>query len=441
MASGVLCTAINAIIMMTIYPVYLYFLGYEQYGVWLILATVLSFAQLGNLGIGPAVTKLVAEEHAKNNSEGIQKYVVNGMAVLFFSGLIILIFIVFFKSQIISLFNLMDKGEKTALWLLPYIGLLSIYIFLVQIYNATLSGLGRADLANYALVTGRIFALIIASTMLYIGYGIESILVGSIMSNILIHIMSFIYIKKITKLKFILRSNFCYKYAKDILSFGGKFFSGSLINMLIFPFNKLIISRYIGVSSVPIFEIAFSGCMQIRAVFDSALRPTMPEISRISAERTQNGYEKIKSLNQKNIKLILKIGLPFYVLIFTFLPSLLELWLSSNYNASLCSSFRILLIGTFISVISVPSYYIIIGLGKVNYLLISALIQAITNVALIILFSLFISDLTVVAISAIFAFSMIPSSFYIIYIQKKILLPQLKLRSSVIDKMKPAAKH
>ncbi len=51
MASGFVTTVINLIVLAIAYPVYLHFLGYETYGVWLILATVLTFAQLGNLGI------------------------------------------------------------------------------------------------------------------------------------------------------------------------------------------------------------------------------------------------------------------------------------------------------------------------------------------------------------------------------------------------------
>ena len=60
MVSGPVTTVVNAVAMLIAYPV-LHFLGYEKYGVWLVLATVLTFAQLGDLGIGSAVTKLVPE--------------------------------------------------------------------------------------------------------------------------------------------------------------------------------------------------------------------------------------------------------------------------------------------------------------------------------------------------------------------------------------------
>jgi O-antigen/teichoic acid export membrane protein len=62
MVSDVAATIANSIVLAIAYPIYLHFLGYEKYGIWLVLATVLTFAQLGNLGISPAVMKLVAEE-------------------------------------------------------------------------------------------------------------------------------------------------------------------------------------------------------------------------------------------------------------------------------------------------------------------------------------------------------------------------------------------
>jgi len=44
MASGVATTVVNTVVVMAGYPIYLHFRGYEKYGVWLILATVLTFA-------------------------------------------------------------------------------------------------------------------------------------------------------------------------------------------------------------------------------------------------------------------------------------------------------------------------------------------------------------------------------------------------------------
>jgi len=71
----------NVVAMAAAYPIYLHFLGYERYGVWLVLATVLSSAQLCNLGIGQAVMKLVVEEYGHGHIAGILRYVTTALAL------------------------------------------------------------------------------------------------------------------------------------------------------------------------------------------------------------------------------------------------------------------------------------------------------------------------------------------------------------------------
>ena len=106
MASGFATTIVNVAVTGIGYPVYLHFLGYEKYGVWLILATIISFVQLSNLGISSAVMKLVAEEKAREDYQGIEHYVTTAMLIITISGLLALLVILWFKAQIISFFSL-----------------------------------------------------------------------------------------------------------------------------------------------------------------------------------------------------------------------------------------------------------------------------------------------------------------------------------------------
>lgn len=108
---------------------------------------------MGNLQIGPAVTKFVAENYGRENIVGVSQYVVMAMVVLSLTGTLALTIILNLDAQIVALFTLKDVHAAVALRLLPYIGLLCIYPFLVQTLNATLSGLGRIDLANYTQST------------------------------------------------------------------------------------------------------------------------------------------------------------------------------------------------------------------------------------------------------------------------------------------------
>ena len=123
--------------------------------------------------------------------------------------------------------------------------------------NATLSGLGRMDLANYIQTGGQIVMVTISAFLLYSGWGVKSLFIGNMLSYLFIHIVSLVCIHRIIQIHLLQIENFDISRCKRLLNFGGGIFGGSLASMLISPFNKLMLSRYVGVSSIPVYEISF----------------------------------------------------------------------------------------------------------------------------------------------------------------------------------------
>lgn len=394
MVSGVAATVLNILVLAVAYPIYLHFLGYEKYGVWLVLTTVLSFAQLGNLGISQAVMKLVAEEYGRGNIEAIQQYVATATVILTATGAAILLIMLVFKTQIVGVFKLTSDNEHIMLWLLPYIGCLSIYVFIAQTLNATVSGLGRMDLANWAQSLGRIVAVTTAGSLLYSGRGIESLLIGNTLSYVLIHVVSLILIRRIAHIRFLRIGNFNAQCCKRLLHFGGGVFGGSLISMLFDPFNKLMLSRYSGVATVPVYEIAYKGAMQIRCLIESALRPIMPEISCILGTTYANAANRIQTINKKAMKLILYCGVPLYGILFLATEGLLQFWLREKYDSSIPLAFRLMLIGAFINILAVPAYQTLLGLGKASVSIVSSAIISGGNFVLVIMIAVFFNHVS-----------------------------------------------
>lgn len=365
MVSGVAVTVVNSAMLAVAYPLYLHFLGYEQYGIWLVLSTVLSFAQLGNLGIGPAVTKLVAEEYGRKNLEAVQQYITSALAILVVSGAIVVALILLFRTPIVALFKLSPENAHTVLWLLPYMACLSAYVFVVQAVNAALAGLGRMDLSNYIQTGGRIIAVVVAAVMLFLGRGITSLLVGSTLSYVFVHATSSILVRRIAPIHTFRPHNLDLRRMRRLFRFGGGVFGGTVITILFHPINKILLSQYVGVSSLPAYEIGFNGTMQIRAVVEAGLRALLPEISRISAEMTEAAKLRLSGINHRTVTLIFSFGTPFYAVFFIFAEPLLRVWLGGDFPAVLPSFFRVMLIVSFISLLAVPAYYALLGISQV----------------------------------------------------------------------------
>ncbi len=388
MASGAVTTVINSVTLLVAFPIYLHFLGYDRYGLWLILTTVLSFAQLGNLGISKAVMKLVAEEYGRNDIEGIQRCITTALSLLLLSGIVVLSVILVLKNQIIGAFKLTGENAAMISSLLPYIGCLSIYVFMVQALNAVPSGLGRIDLANYIQSLGRIVTVTVATVLLYSGRGIESLLIGSAISYVFIHIASLICIRRIVHIRILRLRNLDVRRGKSILRFGGAVIGGSLMNMMLSPFNKLMLSRYAGVSAIPIYEIAYRGSMEVRGLVEAGLRALMPEISRIGANMTREAKDRIAAINKQSLKLILFAGATLFAVVFLFAGVLLKVWLGDKFVEILPYTLRILLVASFASLIGVPAYYTHMGQGRVHHCFISHIILSLINVAVVIAYAI-----------------------------------------------------
>lgn len=426
-------TVVNTVVMLIGFPIYLHFLGYDKYGVWLVLATVLTFAQLGDLGIGQAVIKLVAEEYGRGDIEGIQRYVTTALALLCLSGTAALVVILALKNQIIAAFNLSNENAEMVSWLLPYIGILSIYVFVVQVLNGTLSGLGRMDLANYIQSVGRVFAVTIATVLLYRGRGIESLLIGSTLSYVFYHIVSVICIRRIACIRLLRIGNLDTQCGKHILSFGGAVFGGTLVSMLGVPFHKLMLARYAGVSTLPIYEIAFNGAMQFRGLIEAGFQALMPETSRVAAKITSQSIDRMTVLNRRAMKLIIVVGVPMYAVMLIFATPLIRIWLREEFIQIIPSAFRIMLIASFVSLLGVPSYYFLLGMGRVRNVFVSRCISWLSNMALIALIAITTKNLSVHVVFMCLIVSWFLSSTYIIWLFRSAMRNYERIVSSKED--------
>lgn len=430
MLSGSATTIINIVVMAIGYPIYLHFLGYEKYGVWLVLTTVLTFASLGNLGIGTAVLKLVAEEYGRGDTLGVQRYIATSILVLFISGMVILAILLIFRNPIVSAFKLDAGNRQMVLWLLPYISVLCVYIFIIQIFEATLSGLGRMDLANYIRTFSHAIQVVISVILLFLGLGVKSLLIGSFASCVIIHALTVICMNRIVYLNIWDIGNINGDCLRRLFKFGGTVFSGSLISMLFSPFNKLMLARYAGVATLPVYEIAFTVSMRVRSLVEAGLRALLPKISSLSANLDDQALKKISEIYRRSMKLIFVFGTPFYGTLLVLAPVLLKIWLGEKFVTTLPGAFQLMLVGSFLSLLSVPAYYTLFAINKAGYCLISQIIQAVANFILVIVIAIFIHTLDVQQVVLALILGMSLCSLYLIRTLRTIMVENSSTRKT-----------
>jgi O-antigen/teichoic acid export membrane protein len=377
LASSVMQMSVTAVA----HPLYLYFLGYELYGAWLVLTVLLTVARLGNLGLSEALTKIVAEKRAKEEEGEICAYVSSATAVVMLGGALLALSALVFTEQIVAVLGLTGCNGQQAERVVPWLGLLFAHLLMVQVSQGIVSGLGRIDLANYAMVVGRVVALAIAATALALGGGLEALLLGNAVGQIVTHAMCAFMIRKIVQVPVFSYREFSFTKVRELLGFGGPLVLGSAVAIMLDPFNKLVVTHLIGIQAVPVLEIAFQSAMQIRGLASASIRALFPEVSKLAALQDWAG---IRSLNKTAFRRLALFGGALYIIIFISAPWLLQLWLGSQYVALLPDVFRIMLVGSFLSLLALPPYFGLLAIGRVRACLLGFVVQSSVNVAVVV---------------------------------------------------------
>lgn len=362
--SGFFATGLGVIVAILKYPLYLHFLDYEIYGSWLMLATLMGMAKLGMLGIGPAITKLVAEELGKDDIGSVEKYVSTAILTLLISGLFIVSFILLLKLQVLNLLGFEGTSRVVGETYLMYVCLLTILVFLYQVINATVAGLGRMDIANYSQTVLQLLPLLISVPMLIAGKGVASLLVGNVFAYIFVSIANIFFISRIFKIRIFAFSNISITYFKKLMKFGVPVFGSSIAAMFFSPVTKIFISNYIGIAAVPIYEVASKAATQVLGLLNMAFKALMPELSRLSSEKTEQSLRRAAAVKRKAYRIIVFGGGGLSLFLFLTSPYIFKVWLGSEYRLDITLVFRVLIVGMFFSMVTLVQYYNLLALGR-----------------------------------------------------------------------------
>lgn len=414
MFSGTVLTTTNIIAGLVVYPVYLYFLGAETYGFWLLLAVVLNFSRLGMLGIPTAMTKLVAEVAGQKDTTCLERYTSTALTLVCGSGIVIVLLVFLFRIPIVHLFGLPQEKEALACFYLPLIALLSSYVFIAETISSFLSGLGRMDQANYIQSLGRIVTPVVSSLLLFCGCGLASMVIGNAVGYLIVHIMSLFCIKKIQPMTMIPSIRWEKAVTVRILQFGGGISGMTFLNMFLGPFNKIILSRYVGLETVPVYEIGYRIANQLRSFFHISFKALLPEVSKGQSQLIKNRIKKIQSNINNSIKLIICLGLPLYSILFIIATPLLKIWLGHNFIETMPMVTRILLVSSFMVLLATPYYFTLLAMGNVRFCLFTSLVQTGLNVFIITSTLVLDFRITIFHVTTIYSFSIIFSSLLLI---------------------------
>lgn len=415
MLSGIVVTIANTLTLLLAYPIYIHFLGIEIYGLWLIANTVPQLARFSDLGVMHAVTKVVAEEYGRKELRAIQQYIFAAVVLLLITGSVVMLGTICFRDVIIHAFRLNETQCEMMQWLLPLMGALSVYVILVQTINSSLSGIGRSDLANYTHAVSRMAAVVVAVVGFLVHRGIESLFIAELFGWAVLHMLSTTCFRRITGVPMIVFQRPAPNRIYRLLRFGSGVIGSAIIRIFLFPFHKWLLCVFGGAGSVVIYELALNGAKQVRSLAEGALRAIMPEVSFLEAKLGSSARLQLTRINRRAVVIAVALTLPNCIIILVAAEPLVGLWVGGEIARNVAPALMVMSIAWLFSTVCIPSYYTLLGLGKVSVIFVDSCLMVATSFVVVLLVLQSTGTITPVGLAWSMVVAMFVHSVFILY--------------------------
>jgi O-antigen/teichoic acid export membrane protein len=341
-------------------PVTIKYIGIEGYGIWVLVQTIITYTAVMDMGLSPAITKYTAEYEAREDHFKIVQ-IFNTLFVVYVFLCFILFVVVFLcRGLIIDFFvKPITIPKETVSFVLIMSALVFCCNMVFSAYPSFLNGLQRMDITNKVGSISSISNCILSIVFLCFGGGIKSLAVAGGITSV---ITSILYMRSCKKVAPYLTFNpllFNLKTIKEIWGFSSYGALGNMLAIAQFQSDKLIISYFLGVKNLAMYDVAHRLIFFIWGMCGSIITPIMPAIAHTHAKY---GVEKSREVFQTIFKYTSLIVCPLILFVFVFADKLILVWLGTGYENAI-PVLRVLSLAFFISVLSGPGASILTGMG------------------------------------------------------------------------------
>lgn len=408
--SGIFQSSLNIFLVLISYPAYLYFLGVELYGLWAALSVIIVLSQMGNLSIHTALSKHIA---SSNNLKQVWQLLGASLSIILAVCMLIIFMTVFLKNSFIDYLELDTTNTAIAIEIFPYIGFLAALIILVELLKGILIGFGYMYFANFTSSAARLLQFIVSIFLLYAGLGIEALLYGTFIAYFFLGMVLIVLSKNFLDSNFLHIFSFNKTHIKKLSTFGLYTSSTPIVNVLIDSISKILITKNLGLDLVTFYEAGHKVIQILAALFDSAARAIMPEISKLSKNPKKN-LTKIKTLKSMTSRFILLALVPISLLIISLGNIFFSIWLQDAYDDLIYYAAILFLIGYVFNIISIPYYHISIAVGNTFNISMGSVTRLLLYLIVLIGLKFFFNDLNFYTFICLASCSIIPEALIFI---------------------------
>ncbi len=269
-------------------PFILTFVSLEEYGIWTICFTVITYLNLGAMGVTSAYIRYTAEYHAKNEIDKISGLISTGTVMVTVMSLLSLVIFWFLLEPLVTtVFKISPSLHETAYFLF----LVTAGIFSFQVSTAgflrMLNGLQKIVETTVVFLVTLTLETILIVVFLWQGFGIYALMyaliIRTVLNAVIYLVMSFKYVPGLV----ISFKRVSYQYYQIFYRFGGIVQISSIIGLFLNTVEKLIASTALSMQATALLGLGTKFPEMARSLPASMNAVYLPAASYIYSQQRQ----------------------------------------------------------------------------------------------------------------------------------------------------------
>lgn len=309
--AGLCGSAGTALIGLALTPFLIYSLGFEAYGFWIVLSTVVNYVGLADFGLESTFIKYTAEYAATGQHDRVRQ--VTTFGVLFYIALSLLMapFALLLAPYLVSWMkvspHLASQGPVLFAWII-------VAYFLQSaggVIGSVLAGTGALRLVSLTTFISRGGYAIAAVVLCLRGFGVLGLLLATFVQIGIAAILCYYLARQRMGAIFISPLRIEPGVMKKLFKLGGWIQLTNLASTITMETNRLIISIFVQTSAVTLFEVANRLTRTVRSFPFSFLVALLPAVSAIDATANDDTvFDRVyvRATRYLNLTTILLLG-------------------------------------------------------------------------------------------------------------------------------------
>jgi O-antigen/teichoic acid export membrane protein len=373
--SGVCRVAVLTAVYFLTYPYMLHHLGTERFGMWALALVIAQSLGTQDLGISGALMSFIPEHWSSGGSARIQELASTALFLLAGIGTILGIGVFFFRDGLVNLLKIPAPLRNEMSLLLVTMTAVFFFNLLSSGLTAVLIGIHRMDISNITYTSAAVVQAFGVFFVLHRGYGLLGLSVSYMCTACLWGLTTWIMLQRCLPNFQLGISQVRRADALALLRYGSNIQAAGLGSFLTVPPIKILLSRYVSLSSVSSFELASGMAMQLRSLFLMAAMPLIPASAHFSSEKATL---KLATLYKRSFRYIALVALPVFSVTALLAPGFTEFWLHRG-TPYVAATLGLLLLGWFFNTLMLPAYFMLQGQKFARYQVYVASLQAICS--------------------------------------------------------------